>query len=93
MIAAYKDLPSPVKELIDWDQRRLDVSIKYNQVIEQFTVEDLAPPSMQEPVEVAALPREGKLRASNLTLVDESGTKAVDGLSFEIGLQEHVALA
>jgi len=92
VIAAYKDLPSPVKELIDWDQQRLDVSIKYNQVIEQFTVEDMAPPSMQEPVEVAALPREGKLRASNLTLVDESGAKAVDGLSFEVGLQEHVAL-
>ncbi|MEP7083334.1 MAG: ABC transporter ATP-binding protein, partial [Betaproteobacteria bacterium] len=27
VIAAYKDLPDPVKELIDWDQERLDVSI------------------------------------------------------------------
>ena len=35
VIAAYKDLPDPVKELIDWDQERLDVSIKYGQVIEQ----------------------------------------------------------
>ena len=29
VIAAYKDLPGPVKELIDWDQQRLDVQIKY----------------------------------------------------------------
>ncbi|MDX1374640.1 MAG: ATP-binding cassette domain-containing protein, partial [Burkholderiales bacterium] len=92
VIAAYKDLPSPVKELIDWDQQRLDVSIKYNQVIEQFTVEDLAPPAMQDLIEVDAIPREGALRASNLTLVDESGAKAVDAVSFEVGLNEHVAV-
>ena len=36
-INAYKDLPSPIKELIDWDQQRQDVQIKYDQVIEQFT--------------------------------------------------------
>ena len=92
VIAAYKDLPSPVKELIDWDQRRLDVSIKYNQVIEQFTVEDLMPTAVQDLVEAVEVPREGTLRASNVTLIDESGTKAVDGVSFEFGLHEHVGV-
>ena len=92
VIAAYKDLPSPVKELIDWDQRRLDVSIKYTQVIEQFTVEDLVPPAMQELMDAPQLPREGALRVSNLTLIDESGAKAVDGVSFETGLDTHVAV-
>ena len=37
VIAAYKDLPGPIKELIDWDQQRQDVQIKYEQVIEQFS--------------------------------------------------------
>jgi putative ABC transport system ATP-binding protein len=32
VIAAYKDLPSPLKDLIDWDQQRLDVQVKYTQV-------------------------------------------------------------
>ena len=36
VIAAYKDLPGPIKELIDWEQQRADVKIKYDQVIEQF---------------------------------------------------------
>jgi putative ABC transport system ATP-binding protein len=27
VIAAYKDLPGPVKEMIDWDQQRLDVEV------------------------------------------------------------------
>jgi putative ABC transport system ATP-binding protein len=47
VIAAYKDLPGPVKELIDWDQQRLDVQIKYTQVVEQFTVEEIMPPELQ----------------------------------------------
>src|SRR5205085_291113 len=45
VIAAYKDLPGPVKELIDWDQQRMDVEIKYTQVIEQFTDEEVVPPA------------------------------------------------
>jgi putative ABC transport system ATP-binding protein len=41
VIAAYKDLPSPIKELIDWDQQRLDVEVKFAQVVEQFDIEDM----------------------------------------------------
>ncbi|MBR7552134.1 hypothetical protein KC220_26675, partial [Mycobacterium tuberculosis] len=38
VINAYKDLPGPLKELIDWDQSRQDVQVKYAQVVEQFNV-------------------------------------------------------
>jgi len=92
VIAAYKDLPGPVKELIDWDQDRMDTSIKYTQVIEQFTVDDLAPAAQQQVMDAPVLPREGLVKASNLSLIDESGTKVVDGVSFENGLHEHVAI-
>ena len=92
VIAAYKDLPSPVKELIDWDQQRLDVQIKYAQVVEQFTDEDLAAPETQALIERPQLPQGGRIVASNLSLVDESGARAVDGISFEAGLDEHVAI-
>jgi putative ABC transport system ATP-binding protein len=92
VIAAYKDLPSPVKELIDWDQQRLDVEIKYQQVVEQFSDGEVLPAEMQAIVEAPPLPREGKLKASNLLLVDESGTKLVVGVSFEAGLDQHVAI-
>jgi putative ABC transport system ATP-binding protein len=92
VIAAYKDLPSPIKELIDWDQQRLDVQIKYTQVVEQFTVDDLAPPEMQVPEAAPQLPREGRVRVSGLTLAGEAGTKLVDGVSFEVGLDQHVAI-
>src|SRR5512134_958955 len=72
VIAAYKDLPSPIKELIDWDQQRLDVQIKYTQVVEQFTAEDIAPPEMQAAIASPTLPQlapgTGGVRVSNLAL-------------------------
>jgi putative ABC transport system ATP-binding protein len=92
VIAAYKDLPSPIKELIDWDQQRLDVQIKYAQVVEQFTTDDLVQPELQQLVDVPQLPREGTVKAANLSLLDESGSKVLDGVSFEHDLGEHVAI-
>jgi putative ABC transport system ATP-binding protein len=92
VIAAYKDLPSPVKELIDWDLQRMDVEIKYGQVVEQFTADDLAPAELQAPAEAPALPRDARLRASAVTLLDDGGARVVDGVSFECGLREHVAI-
>ena len=92
VIAAYKDLPTPVKELIDWDQQRLDVEIKYGQVIEQFTAEDVAPVELQALIEAPQLPGEGKLRASNLALLDEAGARVIDNVSFEVDLGAHVAI-
>jgi putative ABC transport system ATP-binding protein len=93
VIAAYKDLPSPIKELIDWDQQRLDVQIKYTQVVEQFTVDDLASPEMQAPMASPQLPpHSGRLRVSGLTLAGESGSMLIDSVSFEVGLDQHVAI-
>jgi putative ABC transport system ATP-binding protein len=92
VIAAYKDLPGPIKELIDWDQQRLDVQIKYTQVVEQFTVDDMTPEEMQAPVKDPQLPQSGVVRASNVTLAGEAGTKLIDGVSFEVGLDQHVAI-
>jgi putative ABC transport system ATP-binding protein len=92
VIAAYKDLPGPVKELIDWDQQRLDVEIKYTQVIEQFTAEDLAPPEMQALVDDPPLPKQGSIVVSGLSLLDDSGAMVVENISFETGLDAHVAI-
>src|SRR5882762_8337736 len=92
VIAAYKDLPTPVKELIDWDQQRMDVEIKYGQVIEQFAEEEVLPAELQAPLESPQLPREGRLKASGVSLVDDAGAQVVEDVSFECGVNEHIAL-
>ena len=38
------------------------------------------------------LPQAGAVRVANLSLSGEAGTKLIDGVSFEIGLDQHVAI-
>src|SRR5205814_2105172 len=92
VIAAYKDLPAPVKELIDWDQQRMDVEIKYNQVVEQFAAEEVAPAELQAPIESPPMPRDGRLKALGLSLMDDGGTRVVEEVSFECSMNEHIAI-
>ena len=93
VIAAYKDLPGPVKEIIDWDQQRLDVEIKYSQVVEVFTAEELAPAELQAPLaDPPRLARDGRLRLSGVSLADETGARLIDEVSFEAPLDAHIAV-
>jgi putative ABC transport system ATP-binding protein len=92
VISAYKELPSPVKELIDWDQQRLDVEVKYHQVIDQFSAEGtLLPAAAPEPQR--PLPRlNGDIVFDAVTVSDLSHEKLLDGLSFVMMLTDIVAL-
>ncbi|MBW9113271.1 ATP-binding cassette domain-containing protein [Rhizobium cauense] len=92
VISAYKDLPGPLKELIDWDQMRQDVQVKYQQVYEQFNVEPLIDGKIQDisPEAVGALT--APLVVTNLTVSDDSGARLVDHVSVEIKPNETVAV-
>ena len=92
VISAYKDLPSPVKDLIDWDQQRLDVEVKYEQIIEQFSVDpsvELLPaPEIDDPAPHLG----GEVALSNVTVVDANGTRVLDNVSFRMGVGDVVGL-
>ncbi|WP_028750094.1 ABC transporter ATP-binding protein [Rhizobium leucaenae] len=92
VINAYKDLPGPLKELIDWDQSRQDVQVKYNQVVEQFSVEGLIDPKTQLVSPAPAGRITHPLVATNLTVVDDSGARVLDHVSVEIHPGEKVAI-
>lgn len=92
VIAAYKDLPGPIKELIDWDQQRLDVQIKYTQVIEQFEPGEILPPETQSVVAEPVPPLQGELQLSNVTLLDDDGTRRLDNVGFTLPLDRHMAV-
>ena len=91
VINAYKDLPGPVKELIDWDQQRQDVQIKYEQVVEQFEPEGMLPESLQAPGELPA-PLAGDIAFSGVVLADDNGVKLLDGVSVTLSGEEQTAL-
>jgi len=92
VIAAYKDLPGPIKELIDWDQQRNDVQIKYEQVIEQFQPADIIDPTCQDPDADAGPPLSGEISAQALSLIDENNSKLLDSINFQTGVTEHTAI-
>ncbi len=91
VIAAYKDLPGPIRDLINWEQQRNDVQIKYDQVIEQFQPTDILEPERQDP-EVAAAALAGAVAVSSLSLIDDNNVRHVDAVTFELPLDRHVAL-
>jgi putative ABC transport system ATP-binding protein len=93
VIAAYKDLPAPIKDLIDWDLQRQDAQIKYEQVIEQFHPPDVLPPELQAFPPEAPARLEGSVMATDITVTDDYGTRLLDGVSFDFQLTQHVAFA
>ena len=77
VINAYKDLPGPLKELIDWDQNRQDVQVKYAQVVEQFTVDTILDPKLQSLTVDHVDPLGDGLSTVNLSLMRRQRREAV----------------
>jgi len=92
VLAAYKDLASPWKELLDFYQIKEDSRIKYEQIVEQFQPGGMIDARLQlsEPEQV--VPLAGELSASNVSLAEDDRSRIVDGVSFVIPMHEHVAV-
>jgi putative ABC transport system ATP-binding protein len=91
VIAAYKDLPGPIKELIDWDQQRQDVEIKYAQVSEQFSPEPMTAPSLQTPTPGPVSSIDKPIEIKGLTVIDDTGAKVLEPSDITLAPGEWVA--
>src|SRR5213079_1801994 len=82
VLAAYKDLASPWKELLDFYQIKEDSRIKYEQIVEQFQPAGLADMQLllAEPDSIPRL--EGELSVANLSLAEDDRSRVVDAVSF-----------
>ncbi|MGE0845593.1 MAG: ABC transporter transmembrane domain-containing protein [Flavobacteriaceae bacterium] len=92
VIAAYKDLPSPIKELIDWDQQRVDVQVKYQQVIEQFSSDTLLDPAMQPLDPDGVSPLAGSLQIAGVSVSDDSGARLLERVTLTAEPGERIAI-
>jgi putative ABC transport system ATP-binding protein len=92
VIGAYKDLPSPVKELIDWDQQRQQVQISYEQVIEQFTPDGLLSPELQALSDQLPPAPVGGLSVQGVGYYEEGGARLLDNAALEVGAGDHLAI-
>ncbi|MEE8500332.1 MAG: ABC transporter ATP-binding protein, partial [Kiloniellales bacterium] len=92
VIAAYKDLPGPIKEIIDWDQQRNDIQIKYEQVVEQFQPKEMLDPAVQDIAQDDGPPLAGEIVVANLGLLDETENRLVESVSFNAKANGHIAI-
>ena len=92
VLAAYKDLAPPWKELLQFYQIKEDVRIKYEQVVSQFEPHGLIDEEkqLQEPDSIPHI--DGELAVSNLSLQDEDQVAIVSGVSLRIPLDSRVAV-
>jgi putative ABC transport system ATP-binding protein len=92
VLLAYKDLPSPWNELLVFYQNFQDSRIKYDQIIEQFQPAGMmdARLLLDEPAKVA--PFTGELSVTNLSLAEDDRSRILDGVSFTVPLDQHIAV-
>jgi putative ABC transport system ATP-binding protein len=92
VIAAFKELSSPWKELLDFYQNQQDVAIKYEQVVEQFNVPDMLDRRLllEDPEKVETF--SGEIAAANIELVDADGIHLLDSINFAFPLGTDVAI-
>ncbi|HEV8678855.1 MAG TPA: ATP-binding cassette domain-containing protein [Stellaceae bacterium] len=92
ILAAYKDLASPWKELLDFYQTKENSRITYEQIVEQFQPSGMVDTKLllDEPDTVA--PLTGEIAVANLSLAEDDKRRVVDAVSFTVGSAEHVAI-
>src|SRR6266566_770094 len=92
VLAAYKELSAPWKELLDFYQNQQDVAIKYEQVVEQFQVANMLDPRLLLDEGGAVETPRGEIEFSHLSLVDSDGIRLLDGVNLAFPFGTHVAL-
>ena len=92
VLLAYKDLPSPIKELLDWDQQRQDVQIKYEQVIDQFQPEGMMQPELQAIPDGPPPPLGKELALSGVTFSEDGRVKLLDTVSIVVPTSTRLAV-
>lgn len=93
-IGAYKDLTSPWRELLNHYQAHEDAKIKYLQIVEQFSPEDLYQASDGEIGGSASKIQadEGGLAVRGVSYKSETGETILSGIDFQIKAGEMVAI-
>ncbi|MGI9335328.1 MAG: ABC transporter transmembrane domain-containing protein [Gammaproteobacteria bacterium] len=93
VLAAYKDLSSPWKELLDYYQIMEDARIKYGLLHEHFELPDLLDARLQDAEPPEEVPLTGPLIASNLDISEDAAGEGAPALvSFQASLPTQIAL-
>jgi ABC-type multidrug transport system fused ATPase/permease subunit len=92
VLAAYKDLSGPWKELLTYYQQVQDVKIKYGQVVEQFDPDDIMPMAQLTDDKPLEGPLPEHLSLANVSYVADDGVAVLDSVSLTFDTRRHTAV-
>jgi ABC-type multidrug transport system fused ATPase/permease subunit len=92
VLAAYKDLDAPWKELLKFYQITEDVRVKYAQIISQFQPENMLKLELQSDQDVDLRFPEATLQGSSISYSEDEFVKSLDGVSFSVEPGQHIGL-
>ncbi|MCF3932305.1 ATP-binding cassette domain-containing protein [Acuticoccus sp. M5D2P5] len=93
VLAAYKDLASPWKELLNWYQNLANVTVKYQTVVENFDVDDAIAHDKLQGSDTASIELENtEIKLSNISVSSGGSGLAVVDVSLEAKDGSHIAV-
>jgi len=92
VLAAYKDILSPWKELLNWYATKEDVRIKHEQIVTQFDPPGLVDRKLLDDPPREIPPLAGEIAASGLSYSENGISNRLERISFRVAPGEHVAL-
>ncbi len=94
VLAAYKDMSAPWKELLAYYQQQADARIKYDQVVQQFDPPGMIEEALQvdEAETLPALTPASRIGFENAAYAEDDISIPVRSATFSVGLDEHVAI-
>ena len=93
VLAAYKDLASPWKELLDFYQSKEDARVKYELLLETFDLPGLLDPALQSAESGKTVALDGAMQAVHVDLSEADDDDAVSStVNFQVDLPSHIAI-
>jgi putative ABC transport system ATP-binding protein len=92
VLLAQRELASPWNELLGFYQIFQTSKITYEQIVEQFQPAGMMDARLQLEEPSAVAPLTGDLVVANLSLAEDGGSRVLDGITFSVPLDAHVAV-
>ncbi|MFG1187239.1 hypothetical protein [Xanthobacter aminoxidans] len=92
VVAAYGQIPEPLKELIEWDEKRVVAQVRYDFARYYLETQEVWPKGSQDDTGWEGVPFDGALKIADLGVVDPAGSLLLDGVSLDVPAGTAVAL-
>lgn len=91
-LAAYKDLSSPWRELLNYYNQAQDMRLRWKVVNERFSTSTLVDDSLFEGTPTSAVSLKGDISIENVTVRDEDGNTVLEDINLTIPQGSRVAI-